>query len=117
VRDALERESILTNRSFFMFWLDRFLTYGWQWWVIFFGRKYTFGGLKAYLRATDHTSSNIISRDWYVQKHISYLVRPYGCNTTRTNCVYKIKKSKHVDKKVGTDQRQMSIQYDSLMEL
>jgi hypothetical protein len=25
--------------------------------------KRTFGGLKAYLRATDHTSSNIISRD------------------------------------------------------
>jgi hypothetical protein len=29
-------------------------------------RKHIFGGLKAYLRATDHTSSNIISRDmWY----------------------------------------------------
>jgi hypothetical protein len=28
-----------------------------------FGRKRTFGGLKTYLRATDHTSSNIISRD------------------------------------------------------
>jgi hypothetical protein len=27
-------------------------------------RKHTFGGLKAYLRATDHTSSNIISRDF-----------------------------------------------------
>jgi hypothetical protein len=27
------------------------------------GGKRTFGGLKAYLRATDHTSSNIISRD------------------------------------------------------
>jgi hypothetical protein len=26
-------------------------------------RKRTFGGLKAYLRVTDHTSSNIISRD------------------------------------------------------
>jgi hypothetical protein len=26
-------------------------------------KKTYFGGLKAYLRATDHTSSNIISRD------------------------------------------------------
>jgi hypothetical protein len=29
----------------------------------FIGRKRIFGGLKAYLRAADHTSSNIISRD------------------------------------------------------
>jgi hypothetical protein len=27
------------------------------------GRKRIFGGLKAYLQAMDHTSSNIISRD------------------------------------------------------
>jgi hypothetical protein len=32
-------------------------------------RKRIFGGLKAYLRATDHTSSNIISRDsWAIDR-------------------------------------------------
>jgi hypothetical protein len=34
-------------------------------------RKRTFGGLKAYLRATDHTSNNIISRDLYFSISIS----------------------------------------------
>jgi hypothetical protein len=38
-------------------------------WVAYVGkfifeRKRILGGLKAYLRATDHTSSNIISRDY-----------------------------------------------------
>jgi NADH:ubiquinone oxidoreductase subunit 5 (subunit L)/multisubunit Na+/H+ antiporter MnhA subunit len=34
-------------------------------------RKRIFGGLKAYLRATDHTSSNIISRDfWFARLQV-----------------------------------------------
>jgi hypothetical protein len=35
-----------------------------------FGWKRIFGGLKAYLRATDHTSSNIISRDGYLLRFL-----------------------------------------------
>jgi hypothetical protein len=34
-----------------------------------FRQKRILGELKAYLRATDHTSSNIISRDLIVQKN------------------------------------------------
>jgi hypothetical protein len=36
-----------------------------------FGQKRIFDGLKAYLRATDHTSSNIISRDEIINLHPS----------------------------------------------
>jgi hypothetical protein len=52
--------------------------------------KRTFGGLKAYLRATDHTSSNIISRDkgvisppWFKESHHNYLATPIPLNQTK----------------------------------
>jgi hypothetical protein len=61
--DIWTGEEQKSNR-YFTFVIPVFLTYWWHWWVIFmFGRKRILGGLKAYLRATDHTSSNIISRD------------------------------------------------------
>jgi hypothetical protein len=43
-----------------------------------FRRKRILGGLKAYLRATDHTSSNIISRETCVRAHLRD-----GCSAVR----------------------------------
>jgi hypothetical protein len=62
-----------------MFWLDHFLTYGWQWWVIFYQTKAYFWWIESVL-ASHGPSSNIISRDYTVVDKIQYNYIVELCN-------------------------------------